>query len=95
METSTFNLQIALSKVETSVVETYNLLAEVQSRLGNVYEESTDRVYSLESKVSKMDKTIKGYIDGHINELQQILNQGNIISNPVSARKPANSVEGV
>ena len=95
METSTFNLQIALSKVETSVVETYNLLAEVQSRLGNVYEESTDRVYSLESKVSKMDKIIKGYIDGHINELQQILNQGNIISNPVSARKPENSVEGV
>ena len=95
METSTFNLQIVLSKVETSVVETYNLLAEVQSRLGNVYEESTDRVYSLESKVSKMDKIIKGYIDGHINELQQILNQGNIISNPVLARKPENSVEGV
>ena len=95
METSTFNLQIALSKVESSVVETYNLLAEVQSRLGNVYEESTDRVYSLESKVSKMDKIIKGYIDGHINELQQILNQGNIISNPVLARKPENSVEGV
>ena len=49
MEKAKSDLQGAVSKVKNSVAETHSLITEVQSRLGNIYSESSDRINSLET----------------------------------------------
>ena len=95
MEKAISDLQGALSNAENSVTEVHSLITEVQSRLGNIYRQSSDRFNSLKSKVSKIGKTIKGYIDGPINEVQRLINQGNSAPNPVLAQDPTGSAGGV
>ena len=90
-KTSISNLQVAVSKVETSVRKTNLLIAEVQSRLKNVCDETSEQVNSWDSRVSRMDKVIKGYINGRMNELWRVTDN----SNSVIDQEPVNIVECV
>ena len=60
-----------------------------------LYNESTERINSLNTKISKIDKTFKGYIDGRINKFPRLINQDNTVPNPVLPLEPTSSVEGV
>ena len=66
MKTVIFNLQVVVSNISNSVEETHTLITEVQSRLGNIHTETSEKMISLESKVTKIDKSVMGYIDGRI-----------------------------
>ena len=95
METSTSSLQVSVNKISDSEAETNAMIAEVQSKLGSVYSECSGRVVTIENKVAKIDKTVKGYIDVRINEVCRLVNKNPCVPCSIVAGESVDTLEGV
>ena len=62
--------------------------------VSNIYTKTSEKMIILESKVTKIYKSVKGYIDGKISEVHHVVKQGNVTVNSSAAWDPENTVEG-